>query len=343
MTPPTTRAAQVEVEKMKILARYEAQGLYDMSLLKQASEGYDALQESGDASWWLLTWEGKRVQWTQERPAGYATVTFSTIQHLLWRNAHCVDDRDRPALIRKEYILMQSPPILNLKLWQAAAKFHRDSREWFDDRYHVDLREILRGPAIPRIRNIVGFGLGGFFSQQHEADNKRSMMQHQLVFSLRDILQSRQETTGIRVLVQDPGYGNLEKRVLERLPMLMRAVDHPFQGFLEVDEQTAVVSIAPQIPVKQIITDISRPALIVWDATSPMFNDRTGPENEEWRNRGNSTYVSTISSFPGPSEEESDTDISFALLGVITVLRELRESSRMSMIPTNCKATGALF
>ncbi|KAH6637244.1 hypothetical protein F5144DRAFT_647314 [Chaetomium tenue] len=57
MASPTTRAAEVEAEERKILARYEAQGLYDMSLLKQASEGYDALQQSGDADRPALIWK----------------------------------------------------------------------------------------------------------------------------------------------------------------------------------------------------------------------------------------------------------------------------------------------
>lgn len=43
MASPTTRTAEAEAEEKKILAQYEAQELYDMSLLKQASEGYDAL------------------------------------------------------------------------------------------------------------------------------------------------------------------------------------------------------------------------------------------------------------------------------------------------------------
>ncbi|EAQ90306.1 hypothetical protein CHGG_02241 [Chaetomium globosum CBS 148.51] len=43
MASPTTRTAEAEAEEKKILAQYKAQELYDMLLLKQASEGYDAL------------------------------------------------------------------------------------------------------------------------------------------------------------------------------------------------------------------------------------------------------------------------------------------------------------
>lgn len=274
MTPERRRAA----EDM-ILKRYEDQGLYNKSLFKKASEAYDALQKPGDASRWLVTWEGEYDEWPQERPTGhYATVMFSTIQHLLWRNVHCLHDLEGQALIWKEYIPTPPLPILYLNLTEAAQKFDEDSIDWLNGRYHADLCEALHHRGIPTVRKIVGFGLGGFFFQQQEIGNKRSMMQHRLVKSLRDILRNHQETTSIQVLVQDPRYGRLEKDILDMV--VIHAVDHPFQGFLEVDEQTAVVSIAPQIPVKQIITDISRPALIIWDAVSPRFEDSTGPENE---------------------------------------------------------------
>ena len=283
MTPERRRGA----EDM-ILKRYEEQGLYDRSLLRTASECYDALQEAGDASPWLLTWKGEYDEWPQEQPTGYyATVFFSTIQHLLWRNVHCLRDLEGQTLIRKEYIPLPPLPILPLNEMEAAQKFDEDRIDWLDGRYHADLYEALRDRGIPTIRNIVGFGLGGFFFQQQEIGNKRSTMQHMLVKSLRDILRNRQETTGIQVLVQDPSYGKLEKEILNT--MAIRAVDHPFKGFLEVGDETAVVSIAPQIPVKQIITDISRPALIVWDAISARFEDTTGPNNERWRLRGNNS------------------------------------------------------
>ena len=117
-------------------------------------------------------------------------------------------------------------------------------------------------------------------------------MQHNLVISLRTILQDIQRTAGIDVVVQDPEYQDLEKNVLAQEHISVRAIDHPFEGFLAVNAQTAVVSIAPDIPVKQIITDISRPALIIWNAaSSPPFEDGTAPEDEVWRTQRNLSYV----------------------------------------------------
>lgn len=36
------------------------------------------------------------------------------------------------------------------------------------------------------------------------------------------------------------------------------------RGWLEVDEHSILLSIAPNVPVKEIIADIARPAAIIW-------------------------------------------------------------------------------
>lgn len=41
-------------------------------------------------------------------------------------------------------------------------------------------------------------------------------------------------------------------------------IDDP-RGWLEVDEQSVVLSISPNVPVKEIIADIARPAVVIWD------------------------------------------------------------------------------
>ncbi|KAH6845764.1 hypothetical protein B0I37DRAFT_417278 [Chaetomium sp. MPI-CAGE-AT-0009] len=193
------------------------------------------------------------------------------------------------SLIRKDYILAQPGPILDLDYRDATAKFNQVTMEWFDRGHHADIQTYLCDRDIPHVTKVVGFGLGGFFFEQQEDGNKRSMLQHKLLMSIREFL-GRAQGTEVEALVQDPGYGDLEKHVLGS--MAVEAFDHPFRGFLEVDSETVVISIAPQIPVKQIITDISRPALIIWDAAAGAFEDTTGPSNERWRDdTGKNPYV----------------------------------------------------
>ncbi|KAJ7791538.1 hypothetical protein B0H14DRAFT_2212300, partial [Mycena olivaceomarginata] len=82
--------------------------------------------------------------------------------------------------------------------------------------------------------------------------------QHMLIFSLKDILSS---VTGaeIKCFAQDPIHSAIDKQPLCQHGISV--VVHP-QGFLHVDNSSIVISIAPNIPVEQIITELARPAVI---------------------------------------------------------------------------------
>ena len=41
-------------------------------------------------------------------------------------------------------------------------------------------------------------------------------------------------------------------------------IDDP-RAFLEVDEASVVIALAPDIPARQIIADLTRPAILLWD------------------------------------------------------------------------------
>lgn len=40
-------------------------------------------------------------------------------------------------------------------------------------------------------------------------------------------------------------------------------IDDP-RGWLEIDERSVVLSVAPNVPVKEIIADTARPAIVIW-------------------------------------------------------------------------------
>jgi len=61
---------------------------------------------------------------------------------------------------------------------------------------------------------------------------------------------------------QDPDYTDIDREVLEQSGITI--LDDP-QGFLEVDDSTAVLSFGANIPLRQVIADIARPAMMVWD------------------------------------------------------------------------------
>jgi hypothetical protein len=61
--------------------------------------------------------------------------------------------------------------------------------------------------------------------------------------------------------VQDPWYTTIDKEILRKAGL--EVIDDPC-GWLEVDEQSVVLSIAPNVSTKEIIADLARPAIVIW-------------------------------------------------------------------------------
>ena len=97
--------------------------------------------------------------------------------------------------------------------------------------------------------------------------------EHALVLSIRDFFARRDPTTTVRCYAQDPVYGDVNREVLGELGMTV--LDNP-RGFLEVDESTAVYSLAPEVAVRQIVADIARPALMIWDRVCEIPREGMG-------------------------------------------------------------------
>ncbi len=65
-------------------------------------------------------------------------------------------------------------------------------------------------------------------------------------------------------------YVDTDKEVLGRVGVTV--VDDP-RGFLEVDDNSVVICVAPNVPVKQIIADIARPAVLIWNRVTGSADD----------------------------------------------------------------------
>lgn len=148
------------------------------------------------------------------------------------------------------------------------------------------LEETLSKAALPRrIDKIIGFGLGEMSSITGpcglpEEGRGRTCMQHALVLSLARLLETR---TGVKVecLVQDPGYTS---RCKEALAAKGIKVAEPETGFLLVDDATLVFSVSPNVPVRQIIADLARPAAMIWH---PVEDE----EKRQWREDSNGVWI----------------------------------------------------
>lgn len=106
------------------------------------------------------------------------------------------------------------------------------------------------------IEKIVAVALGSL-----SKDNcHRSAFQHAFVLALHEWLHTRQKS--VRCYAQDPVYNAVDKVVLGAHGI--EIIEDP-HAWLEVDEQSIVLSCAPNVPVKEIVADIARPAVVVWD------------------------------------------------------------------------------
>ncbi|KAK3291385.1 uncharacterized protein B0H64DRAFT_47656 [Chaetomium fimeti] len=107
---------------------------------------------------------------------------------------------------------------------------------------------------------------------------ERVAAEHAVVLSIRDFFARRSPTTTVQCYAQDPLYEDVDREVLGELGMTV--LEHP-RGFLEVDESAVVFAQAPGVAVRQIVADIARPAVMVWDRVCEIPR-----EGASWVGRG---------------------------------------------------------
>lgn len=147
--------------------------------------------------------------------------------------------------------------------WFQRAKRSLEASELFGQ-----IRSALTSAAIPPvIRKIVALACS---TTTGAGDgSSRSMAHHALALLLADFLGSECASGshsigdgGIQCYAQDPVYTLVDEQVLREAGFAV--IDDP-RAFLEVDEASVVIAISADIPVRQIIADIARPAIMILD------------------------------------------------------------------------------
>ncbi|KAK1967990.1 hypothetical protein LY78DRAFT_730720 [Colletotrichum sublineola] len=218
-----------------------------------------------------------------------------------------------------------TPDQVALAVVKIGAAFQKHEKTWQASPQFQELKNILSSVLIPNVINkIICFGLGDLapdsdddkYSLYSEHSEPRSHIQHAVALTLAQILGGR---TGreIRCYSQDPAYTQASIEFLKSRHIMV--LNDP-QGFLDVDEYTLVFSVAPTVPVKQIVTDLARPAIIVWDTEVPAEMDKM-----DWKHMrfpdGNMTWISPWISDPDSArtrrmEKEEYTSYPFPEDGV---------------------------
>ncbi|KAJ5177754.1 uncharacterized protein N7500_000453 [Penicillium coprophilum] len=147
--------------------------------------------------------------------------------------------------------------------------FQDKTQEWKESPACEKLKTILSCSAKNHeINKIFAFALGTMSYQRFNEDGSlhtstgwSSALQHALLVTIIEWLKEKDLQEKVSCYSQDPAYTEVDKKILDGEGI--EVIDDP-RGWLEVDEHSIVLSIAPNVPVKEIITDIARPAVILW-------------------------------------------------------------------------------
>jgi hypothetical protein len=149
-----------------------------------------------------------------------------------------------------------------------------------------ELRAVFQGcQSLPKVTRIVCLGLGSFEVAVTRVDNdeeagldglplRRSMTQHAAAITVAEVLGKQLPGARPVIMAQDPAYSALAKRILKEDGI--EVIDgYGSLAFTLIDEETLVFSCCPNIPVKQIVADIARPAAMIWDRVKPESEERS--------------------------------------------------------------------
>ncbi|CAG8076143.1 unnamed protein product [Penicillium salamii] len=155
------------------------------------------------------------------------------------------------------------PPVPTIEFERVDMVNRIKNYEWKGSLAYRKLKAILSASAQTHdIKKTISFALGCFSSTALPyCEAKRSMAQHALLRTIKEWLQKKNGGKS-PCYAQDPSYNSIDKRILGDSGI--QVIDDPC-GWLEVDEQSMVVSIGASLPVKEIIADIARPAVIIWE------------------------------------------------------------------------------
>lgn len=134
---------------------------------------------------------------------------------------------------------------------------------------------------VAAITKIVGFALGPVaYLDVRSADGigpsaTNALTQHMALLTIAEILKQRNGGRKVKCYTQDPVNKGVGNEFLKTIGIT--SLDDP-KGFLEVDDKTLVVSIHPNVPVRQVIADLQYPAAMLWNTVEE-------PVKREWEQK----------------------------------------------------------
>ncbi|KAJ5690103.1 hypothetical protein N7462_004495 [Penicillium macrosclerotiorum] len=158
-----------------------------------------------------------------------------------------------------------------------AKAFEGHAQKWRESEMCLKLEQILtKAAAAHEITKVVGLALGTISYMDNEYP--RSAVQHALLLTLRDWLTAKggRADQDVPCFAQDPIYKSMDKAILREHGV--EVVNDP-RAWLEIDDTSIVFSCAPDVPVKEIVADIARPAVVIWEQVDHEDADQKGGES----------------------------------------------------------------
>jgi hypothetical protein len=195
-------------------------------------------------------------------------------------------DDDRALATRALTLVRTGETSSSIEYTQLKAAWDEARRNWTQSAVCSELTAILGSTCIPKTtRNITCFGLGSLEgSSDHSSldvlatcdglPRRSAMTQHAAALTMAAVLGERLGTEPLPILAQDPAYSLVAKRLLMDVGIAVVG-GRGSLAFTHVDERTVVFSCNPNIPVKQVVADIARPAAMIWNQVAPAAEEKS--------------------------------------------------------------------
>lgn len=209
-----------------------------------------------------------------------------------WTVKAAIDDEDRALATRAFTLVLASEHFLNTPHHVLRAAWDEALCNWSQSPVRKDLLAALSTlQCPPSATKLVCFGLGSLDGSENCEDLddvadldglplRVAMTQHCAALTMAAALGAQIGKPPLKVMAQDPAYSPGQVALLTEVGIdVIPGIGA--LGFTYVDENAVVFSCHPDVPVKQIIADIARPAGMIWNAVKPAERERTEWEVHE--------------------------------------------------------------
>lgn len=196
-----------------------------------------------------------------------------------WTVKPAVDDDDRALATRAFTLGRRCERFLDTSIHTLRAAWEETKHNWINSSTYRELLDTLATMQCPPNANkLICFGLGSLDGSDRDEtlseladDNlplRAAMTQHLAAQTMASVFGAQIGKPPLRIMAQDPAYAPGQIEFLAEVGIdVVPGIGA--LGFTYVDDDSIVFSCSPDVPVKQIVADIAKPAGMIWNAVKP--------------------------------------------------------------------------